>query len=173
METFLNGYLPDLEMHIVNKLLQDKGMPIIEDGYFKYDRFISNGDADVRSLDVISNTFAPMSLDKVKSIKLSDADTKKKQLLNAGFEVNGILFDSDINAEIRYTQLALQFSSDPTYSTPWKAANNEWVTMDAILIGQVQAAFKAHLDSVYGWLAGKQQEINDAETIDALNAIDI
>jgi hypothetical protein len=173
METFLNGYLPDLEMHICHKMLQEKNLPLIESGYFKFDRFVSGYDANVDSLHAIASTFAPMHIDKVKVIKVTEADAKKKQMLNAGFTVNDLLFDSDTTAELRYLQLATKFQADQIYSTQWKAANNVWVTMDYALFQQVKAAFEAHIQSVYTWLAIKQAEINNAQNIDALNAIEI
>jgi len=93
------------------------------------------------------------------SALLSLLDIEKKLRLVAGFEVNGTLFDSDMPAEIRYMQLNTKFQSDPTYSTPWKAANNVWVTMDLVLYQSVIAVFETHISDIYTWLATEQAKL--------------
>jgi len=94
-----------------------------------------------------------------KDKKLAELDVEKRKRLNAGFYVDGVLFDSDNPAELRYTQLALKFASNPEYTTQWKAANNIWVTMDAVLFTQIQTAFEAHIAGVYEWLGTEQAKL--------------
>jgi len=83
----------------------------------------------------------------------------KRDKLSAGFEVDGVLFDSDNTAELRYLQLATKFSDDPDYSVQWKASNNVWVTMDKALFDQVMVAFETHISDVYTWLKSEQESI--------------
>ena len=84
-------------------------------------------------------------------------NTEKRLRLDAGFLVGEVLFDSDINARLAYTELAMALQADPTYTTPWKASDGVWVTMDAGLYAQVYAAGKAHIQSVFTWLAEKSE----------------
>jgi hypothetical protein len=86
----------------------------------------------------------------------------KKERLEAGFEVDGVLFDSDTTAELRYVQLSTKFQSDPTYSVDWKASEGTWVTMNATLFASVLAAFEAHIAATYAWLKVEQDKINEA-----------
>lgn len=81
------------------------------------------------------------------------ANAEKKAMLDAGFMVDGTLFDSDTNARLAYAELAMALQADPVYTTPWKASDGVWVTMNAELYAQVYAAGKEHVQSVFAWLA--------------------
>ena len=83
----------------------------------------------------------------------------KRDKLSAGFEVDGVLFDSDNTAELRYLQLATKFSDDPDYSVQWKASNNVWVTMNKTLFEEVITSFESHISNVYTWLKSEQESI--------------
>ncbi len=92
---------------------------------------------------------------------LADLDTEKRKRLEAGFTVDGVLYDSDSKAEIRYIQLAIKFQAEPTFTKRWKAANNVWVDLDSALFAQVQAAFETHISDVYDWLETEQNKLNE------------
>lgn len=113
------------------------------------------------------------TLEGCKLVLLGIAGSKKKQLLDGGFELNGTLFDSDINARMAYAELGMKFQASPTYSTQWKASPGVWVTMDATLYAQIASAGEAHISGIFAWLAGVQAQIAAAETVQELMEIEI
>ena len=106
-----------------------------------------------------TNTAPEFTAAETQDMSMAVLDIEKVARLTGGFLVDGVLFDSDVNAEIRYMQLQGKFAADPTYSVPWKAANNVWVTMDLALFQTVIAAFEANLTGVYTWLAAEQAKL--------------
>lgn len=115
----------------------------IDDSVFYQYEVYKNNDI---SLD-ISNDYV------IETLKLEILNIKKKEKLNAGFDLNGIHYDYDTNARIAYRELADELRDDPTYTTPWKASEGHWVTMDADQYTLVKAAGKAHIESVFAWLS--------------------
>lgn len=112
-------------------------------------------------------------INNLKSQKLAQVQTKKNELRDAGFLVDGVLFDSDIAARVAYSELGMQFMNNTEFSTSWKASNGVWVTMDYELYQKVMIAGKTHIESCFMWQANKEIEINAATTIDDVNAIEI
>lgn len=113
------------------------------------------------------------AFEELKAKMLCEADAKKKTLLDGGFTLNGITFDSDINARMAYAELGMRISQDPTYSTPWKASAGQWVTMNATLYQQIASAGEAHIGGVFAWLAGVQGAIAAATTVEELMEVEI
>lgn len=98
------------------------------------------------------------TLDEVAAGKLATIQAEKCRVRDGGFLVGETLFDSDQAARTSYLELALRFQIEPGFSTRWKASSGVWVTMDATLFSQVQAAGTAHIQAVFAW-----QEARDAE----------
>lgn len=90
---------------------------------------------------------------------LAAIQAEKVRARDAGFEVNGVLFDSDSEARVAYLELAGKLAANPGYSTSWKASAGLWVDMDAALYAQVAAAGEAHISAVFGWQASREAEV--------------
>ena len=116
-------------------------------------------------------------LQEAKQAKLQQVQDKRKIIQDEGFLVNvngnDILFDSDLSARVAYSELGMQFMTNPEFATSWKASNGVWVTMDYELYQNVMIAGKTHIESCFMWQANKEIEINAATTIDDVNAIEI
>jgi len=112
-------------------------------------------------------------INSLKAQKLAQVQDKKNIIRDAGFLVDGILFDSDLPARVAYSELGMQFMTTPEFSTSWKASNGVWVTMDYELYQTVMIAGKTHIESCFMWQANRETEINAATTIDDVNAIEI
>ena len=110
---------------------------------------------------------------QLKTNKLSQVQLKKNEMIDAGFLVNDIKFDSDIAARLAYAELGLQLQSNPEFTTMWKASDGVWVTMNSTLYQQVIAAGKTHIESCFAWQAAKEIEINTSSTIEELESIEI
>lgn len=166
-----------LRENIIEKTKTNDG---VTETYYEYDEYVftipnrPNIEAYVNTnFDALMERERTKAFEALKKEKLAEADAKKKQLRDGGFELNGILFDSDFGARMAYAELGIKFSQDPTYSTLWKASTGQWVTMDATLYQQIASAGEAHISGVFAWLAGVQAAIAAAETVADLLAIEI
>ena len=106
-----------------------------------------------------------------KTTKSAAVQAEKVRARDAGFTVNEILWDSDQSARVSYAGVAIRLMVSPTFSTPWKASQGVWVTMDAATYAAVSAAGEAHIQSVFGWQAARDAEIAAATTVEAVQAV--
>jgi hypothetical protein len=85
---------------------------------------------------------------------------EKFRVRDAGFLVDGVLFDSDQGARLAYLEFAMELASDPSYSNPhWKASPGIWVTMNAELFASVRSAGEAHMTAAFDWQAARDAEL--------------
>lgn len=110
-------------------------------------------------------------LEAVKAAKLAAIQAEKNRARDGGFPVGGVLFDSDAGARLAYIELENKLSSDPTFTTSWKASDGVWVTMDAMLYAQVKAAGTAHISACFAWQAAREAEVAAAQTIAEVEAV--
>lgn len=113
------------------------------------------------------------SLDDFKAAKRAAVQARKVSVRDAGFRVGGMLFDSDSTARIAYLELAFKLSSEPEYSTPWKASDGVWVVMDAALYSQVEAAGTAHVAAAFARQAELDAALDACATAEAVDSLDI
>lgn len=99
-------------------------------------------------------TLEDLILSKTTAIQATKVSAR-----DAGFDVGGVHFDSDASARISYGELSDMLKTDPAYTTPWRASSGAWVTMDATLYAQVQAAGAAHLQGVFAWQAARDADL--------------
>jgi len=113
------------------------------------------------------------TLEELKAAKSAAVQAEKVRVRDAGFLVEGILFDSDGAAQLAYTQQAIRLMQNPDFSTPWKASLGVWVTMNAAQFALVSVACETHINQIFGWQALKDQAIAVAtlETIDAISTV--
>jgi hypothetical protein len=98
-------------------------------------------------------------LESLITAKAAEVQTEKCRARDAGFRVDGVLFDSDQSARTAYLELADMLAAVPAYSTPWKASPGAWVTMDAVLYAKVRAAGAAHVSACFAWQAVRDAEL--------------
>lgn len=111
------------------------------------------------------------TLDEAKAAKLAAIQAEKARARDAGFLVNGTLFDSDSAARVAYLELAMRLQAEPVFSTFWKASDGVWVTMDAALFAQVYAAGEAHIAACFAWQSAREAEVAAAQTVEAVQAV--
>lgn len=107
----------------------------------------------------VANAYSMQEVTAAAQAKAAAVQAEKVRARDAGFLVDGVLFDSDQSARISYAELALRLASDPTFVTPWKASAGAWVTMDATKYAQVAATGGAHIQAVFAWQAARDAEI--------------
>ena len=137
------------------------------------DLFIGNalaydGGWSIVDIDAIAN-----KMNELKAAKLEKVQAEKVRVRDGGFMVADTLFDSDISARTSYTELGLRLSQNPSFTTQWKASSGQWVLMDAALYSQVVIAGEAHIAAVFAWQAAKEMEIEDCETVEDLENVNV
>jgi len=115
-----------------------------------------------RTLDVIP---APTLAD-VLAVKTSAIQAEKCRVRDAGFLVDGVLFDSDQAAQISYLELAAELAADASYTVPWKASELTWVTMTAAMYAKVKSTGTEHIRACFAW-----QKARDAELATVKSAV--
>jgi len=138
-----------------NGTISIDGMTIPKDGsnrhYQEFLQLQAGGEAEL---------VAPIvSLNDAISAKKSAIQNEKCRVRDAGFEVDGVLYDSDQAARIAYLELADSLVADASYATPWKASAGVWVTMTASLFAKVKAAGEVHVAAAFAWQAARDAEV--------------
>ena len=112
-------------------------------------------------VDLEDNQINRAKSDETLMVEVAESllNQEKKERLDAGFMVNGVLFDSDSNARLAYAELAMKFRADPSYTIRWKASSGVWVDMDYELFQAVYAAGEVHISSVFEWLEIEQAKL--------------
>lgn len=102
--------------------------------------------------------------DKLKREKTTSKDS--------GILVDGVKFDTDIEARIAYIEFMIKLMQNPSYTvTNWKASEGVWVTMDATLFGKLTTAWEGHLTSLFSFIKAKEIEIKSKTTKEQLDSI--
>jgi len=99
------------------------------------------------------------SVDDSISAKSAALQSEKCRVRDAGFDVDGLHFDSDQAARTAYLEFAVAVSADSSYSKNWKASGNNWVTMNATLFAKVKAVGEAYITAVFDWQAAQDAQL--------------
>lgn len=103
---------------------------------------------------------ALQTLGAAVTAKTTAIQTEKCKIRDAGFEVDGVLFDSDQAARLAYMEFALSLAQDASYvEHTWKASEGVWVSMDAALFANVKAAGAAALKAAFDWQKARDAEV--------------
>ena len=85
---------------------------------------------------------------------------EKKRVREEGIVVDGILFDTDIEARVSYIEFMLKLMLDPTYTvTDWKASDGVWVTMNKTLFEKLITVWETRLTSLFSFVKLKDAEL--------------
>ena len=98
---------------------------------------------------------------------------ERKRVRDAGFIVDGVLWDSDAAARLAYSEFAMTVQADPSLTTPWRASDGVWVTLDAALFATVYAAGRAHVEGCFAWAAEREEEIAACATVEDLAGVSV
>lgn len=155
-------------------LVNNDFLPVVDDGTPDYDPAYQylrtggevQGDQYVRLYDVVERP-----IDEVRAEKRAQMAAAKNAMRDGGFEIEGVLWDSDYHARIAYAEVAQIIAADPEYTASWKASEGVWVTMDAATLATVQATGRTHIEACFAKYADKLTAIDDAQTAQAVAAI--
>lgn len=137
------------------------------------DRFeLSNG--EWREIEGWLEARTALQLAEAKVKKLSELQQEKRRRRDSGMVIGGILFDTDANADTKYTKMLLACQISPTYTIPdWKASDGVFVEMTASLVLQVMQTFGVYESALTSKQKQKVEEINALSTIEDVESYDV
>jgi hypothetical protein len=111
---------------------------------------------------------------EAKNKKHSDLQVEKVRRRDAGITIEGVLWDTDSNAQVMYTQVAFELASNPAMVVDdWKASNGIYTKMDAATFAKIRTAWAAHCTSITSTQRRKSGEIDTLSTIAAVDEYDV
>lgn len=100
------------------------------------------------------------SVDAIIAAKSAAIQAEKCRVRDAGFLVDGVLYDSDQAARLAYMEFALSLAQDASYTQQnWKASEGVWVTMDALQFSKVKRAGETALAAAFDWQKARDAEL--------------
>lgn len=113
-------------------------------------------------------------LTNAKAIKFEELQQEKRRRRDSGITINGVLFDTDLNADAKYTKMLLACQISPTYTIPdWKASDGVFVEMTGLLVLQVMQTFGAYESAITSKQKQKIAAIEAMTTIDDVENYDV
>ena len=118
---------------------------------------------------------AAIKLAQAKADKKVELQTEKVRRRDAGIVIDGILWDTDANAQIMYTQFAtVGLGSDPAMVVVnWKASPGVFTAMSAAVIYSIIPRWIAHSSSITSTQKAKEIEIDALTELAAVEAYDV
>lgn len=131
------------------------------------DKYVLDGDEYV----LYDDTYKAKELAKAKEEKIKENDTARDTALNQGVEYKGVLFDSDTDQKVNLLATVSTMGDEDVIT--WFGMDNqplECGKTDLIFIGGL-------ITNLHSFCWGKnaliKQAINEAETVEEVNAIEI
>jgi hypothetical protein len=113
------------------------------------------------------------SIEKIKSDLRTKVNDKRNWYEVAGFPYMGKVFDSDPRSFYRITTANDAAFKDPSFSIEWTVADNTKLAMNAQEMLGVMPALAGYGQLIFNNSVALKALIDSAETIEALEAIDI
>ena len=91
-------------------------------------------------------------LDKMLTDKLAEVQAEKVKVRDGGMLVDGVLWDTDSQAQAAYQRFFIGLSSNPSLSVSnWRASKDIVKTMDAVMFQKIMVAWQAHEAGCFLW----------------------
>lgn len=110
----------------------------------------------------------PRTLDEIKAQKWVEIKSQRDRLEFGGFEFEGNIYDSD-----QVSQGRIMGAASAGIDQTWTLADNTTVNLTAAQLKQLYAALQVHIASVHGRGRIARQLINEAETKEEVEAIQL
>lgn len=118
--------------------------------------------------DPVTQT-AVQFLKDVMAIKVKDV---REAAEADGVLINGNLYDTSFDAQVKYLGSLVFATRDPNYSGEWKTLNNGYVTLDSLGVYTVCSGIMTYLQNCSVWEQDLLAAISAATTVAQLQAID-
>lgn len=113
------------------------------------------------------------ALDTLKAYMVDCTQTARQTAEEKGVMVDGNVFSTDINSQVKYIGILIYAAMNRDYSGTWKTANNGFVTLDAAGVSVMCACVMAYIQMCFGWEQYILYQISTATTVEQLQAIDL
>lgn len=155
---------PDDEALLANgfsRIVEDP-MPEFDPSYQTITESLSDPVDGVRTR---SYAVEDLPIDGLKDQKRTEMAAKKNAIRDGGFEVNGVLWDSDYNARTAYNELRFQFFANPAYTVEnFKVSEGNWITMTKDAFDVAQTIGTQTIENAFTTYKEKLIEIENAQT---------
>ena len=157
----VNAITPSVEIYNPECKIPSDAIEITEEYYILLLEGQSSGKIimpDVSGFPILQDQPPP-----TKEQILIGVRKKKQEIRDNGMLVDGILFDTDQNARIAYSELQGKFLQNPEYVCEnWKASDGVWLhKMDLALFTRVMEVGEQHLANVFKWQKDQEDLINN------------
>lgn len=115
--------------------------------------------------------FDARSLDEIKAAKWTRLKADRTVAESAGFEFEGMTFDSNAVSQSRIQGAVLMAQSDQNFTVNWTLADNTVATLGQAQMIGVGVALAAHVSSVFAHSQGLRAELDAASTVAEVEAL--
>ena len=158
-------------MNAIYKMNYDRGLwtkdmllKLVDKGKLSKDEYVEITDA-------IPDEITPeMGLARAKEAKARELSWRRDKAIDGGMEFNGLHLATDAESRGFITGAAVQAQIDPDYTCNWKAGG-QFVTLDAPEILAAAVAMRKHVQEQFDKEAALLAQVDAAETVDAVKAV--
>lgn len=118
-----------------------------------------------------SGQAAPETLASAKAKKLAQIAEWRFIAETAGVTLNGAAIRTDRESQAQLTGAYTSLKNGFLTSVNWKAANGQWVSLSLEQIEPIAAAVAQHVQACFDAEMALTQQVNAAQTIEAVNAV--
>jgi len=118
----------------------------------------------------------PTSLEELNSQKnnlIEQVRQKRQQIEQGGFEFNGLTIPSDRESQAMLNGAVVAAKDDPSFTTMWQVDSKTFIPLDAATIIALGVTLRNHVNGAFLWQATTVQQIMSAETMEALEGIEV
>jgi hypothetical protein len=121
----------------------------------------------------VMGTPVPETLASAKAKRLAEIAAWRYQKEVSGITYNNAQINTDRESQAQITSAYTGLKNGLLTSVNWKAANGQWVEMTLTAIEPIAGAVANHVQSCFNAEKALAQQVNAAETIEAVNAVTI
>lgn len=164
--TFANVFLaPQPEYNAYTQFVRELPPMLTDKGFYQQAWEVVEIE---RTAEEYSALLASLKEQKVKAVAEA-----RRRTMDGGYIYNDVLWDSDANARIAYSELAMRFQAEPGFTTQWKASDGHWVEMNRELFQNVYAAGASYVQACFAWQKQKEAEISECATFEQLEQVSL
>ncbi len=137
------------------------------------ERIVSDKLSLVDGVPTIVRKTETISMSERKQQMLAELANKRWQVENGGIQFGMAAVATDDRSKLMISAARTKAKEDPAYTTRWKVAPGQFVTLDAPTLIAFGDAIEAHVSACFEHEEALSDQIASAKTHAALDAIDI
>ena len=113
----------------------------------------------------------PMTLERAKAEKMAEIAAWRYRREVNGIEVDGVQVRTDRESQALLNTAYANLKSGMLTSVSWKSGNGDFVALDLLAMERIVRAVVQHVQACFDAERVLAQQVNVAQTIDAVNAV--